>query len=384
MNEIKNLKKAAQRLKKAISHKERIILFGDSDLDGTTSVLLLEETLKNLGAQDLLVYFSEWESEDYGLNKVALQFLKPFAPALLVALDSGIGNFEEIKTAKTLGFSIIVIDHHEILGKIPAADIVVDPKQSGDHYPFKQLTTVCLVYQLSQILIGKEISSVLKQGFSELAALGIVADMMPGKDLNAELLRMGSNSIKETMRPGFSAIIRAADLTHNSPREIFQKLTAILNITAVKNHLTESYLLLKESSQEAALDLAKNLIRQAESRNQNIIQITEEISKRVENSSSPIIFEGDSQWPRVFSGAVASRICNKYKKPTFIFKKDIEKSRGSVRTAYGLNAVAALKTCSAFLTMYGGHPPAAGFTVNNENIDALKKCLEEYFKRNDD
>ncbi|PIU16026.1 hypothetical protein COT20_00985 [bacterium (Candidatus Gribaldobacteria) CG08_land_8_20_14_0_20_39_15] len=377
--EIKNLKKVARRLKKAIFHKERIILFGDSDLDGTTSVLLLEETLKNLGAQNLLVYFSEWENEDYGLNKSALQFLKSFAPALLVVLDCGIGNFEEIKIAEALGFSTIIVDHHEILGKVPAADIVVDPKQKGDLYPFKQLTTVCLIYQLSQILTGKGISPVVKQGFSELAALGIVADMMPEKDLNAELLRMGSTSIRETLRPGFLAIIRAADLTYNSPREIFQKLTVILNITKVKNHLTDSYLLLKESSWEAAMDLAKDLIRQAKSRNQDIIQITEEVSKRVENSSAPIIFEGDSQWPRVFSGAVASRICNKYKKPTFIFKKGIEKSRGSVRTAYGLDAVAALKTCSAFLTMYGGHPPAAGFTVLNENIDKLKKCLESYF-----
>ncbi|MDD5750119.1 MAG: DHH family phosphoesterase [Candidatus Pacebacteria bacterium] len=381
MSEIKNLKRAARRIKKAVSDNERIILFGDSDLDGTTSVLLLEETLMNLGAQKLSVYFPEWESEDYGLNRAALQFLKPSAPALLVVLDCGIGNFEEVKAARAMGFSIIVIDHHEILGTIPDADIVVDPKQKGDRYSFKKLTTVCLVYRLSEIMLGTRMSLILKQGFGELAAIGAVADMMPEEDLNAKLIGAGSQTIKDTLRPGIIAMLKAANLADSTPREIFKKLTAILNITAVKDHLTESYILLKGLSSEPLLDLAKDLIRKAEARNQEIFQIVEEISQKVADSSSPIIFEGRTHWSRVLSGAVASRLCNKYKKPTFIFRKDVQKSRGSVRTAHGLDAVAALKSCSPFLLMYGGHPPAAGFTVSNEKIDALKECLEEYFKQ---
>jgi len=382
MNEIKNLEKAARRLKKAISRKEKIILFGDSDLDGTTSVLLLEETLRSSGAQDLLIYFPKWESEDYGLNKMALEFLAPSAPALLVVLDCGIGNFVEIKIAKEIGFSTIIIDHHEILDKLPVADIVVDPKQKGDRYPFKKLTTVCLVYRLSEMILGAKMSPITRQSFAELAALGAVADMMPEEDLNAQLISMGAETIKTTLRPGLMAMIKAAALTDKSPREIFKRFTAILNITVVKDHLTKSYLLLKEPSIEAALDLSKGLINQAEARNQEIFQIVEDISRKIDGSFSPIIFEGESQWPRVLSGAVASRLCNKYKKPVFIFKKDVQKSRGSVRTAHGLDAVAALKSCAPLLLMYGGHPPAAGFTVKNENIDKLRECLEDYFLKN--
>lgn len=219
----------------------------------------------------------------------------------------------------------------------------------------------------------------MRQSFAELAALGVVADMMPEKDLNAKLIRMGAETIKNTLRPGLMAILKAAALTDKSPREIFQRFTAILNITAIENHLTKSYILLKESSGETALGLSKELICRAEARNQEIFQIVEDISRKIDSSLSPIIFEGESQWSRVLCGAVASRLCNKYKKPTFVFKKDIQKSRGSVRTAHGLDAVAALKSCTPLLLMYGGHPPAAGFTVANENIDKLKECLEEYF-----
>jgi len=379
MAEIKNLKKAGRRILKAVSRNERIILFGDSDLDGTTSTLILEETLRNLGARDILLYFPEWDNEDYGLNRTALQLLRDFSPALLVVLDCGIGNFEELKIAKKAGFSTIVVDHHEILGKIPPADIVVDPKQSHDPYPFKKLTTVCLAYRLGQVLLGEKISPVVEQGFLELAALGTVADMMPEEDLNAQVIRKGSCTIKETLRPGLAAMIKVAGLADRSPREIFQKLSTILNITQVRNHLTESYLLFKEPSEEAAAAMARGLLQEANARNQEITRIVGEISQKIESSFSPIIFEGESRWSRVLSGAVASRLCNKFKKPTFIFRRDAEKSRGSVRTPHGLDAVAALKSCAPLLLMYGGHPPAAGFTVQNENIEKLKECLEKYF-----
>lgn len=380
MKEIKNLKKAAVLIKKTLASRGKIIIFGDADLDGSTSALLLEETIKNIDpSADLLVYFSEWESEDYGLNKQALQALQVHAPALLIAVDCGIGNFAELLAAKALGFTTIVIDHHEILHALPAADLIIDPKQKGDSYPFKKLTTVCLVYKLSELLLGKGFNSFLQQSFAEMAALGTIADMMPEEDLNAVLVGQGAATIKQTQRPGLRAIIQAAMLGENSAREIFKKLALILNISPVVGHLTECYLLLKAASMEEALALAKKLLIEADKRNQEIYQITEIVSQMAGQSSSPIIFVGEASWPRVFSGAVASRICNKLKKPTFIFKRDTVKCRGSVRVPKNIDAVAALKSCSSLLTMYGGHPPAAGFTVPTENVDKLEECLEKYF-----
>lgn len=264
MKEIKNLKKAADLIKKILAKNGKIIIFGDADLDGSTSALLLEEAIRNVNpAADLLVYFSEWESSDYGLNKQALQALAAYAPALLIAVDCGIGNFEELLMAKIMGFTTVVIDHHEILHTLPEADLIIDPKQKGDQYPFKKLTTVCLVYKLSQLLLGKNFSSFLDQGFAELAALGTIADMMPEEDLNAVLVGQGAATIKQTQRPGLKAMIGAAGLGESSAREIFKKLSLILNISPVTNHLTECYLLLKTASQEEAMVLAKKLLGEA-------------------------------------------------------------------------------------------------------------------------
>ena len=147
--EIKNLKKAANRILKAIKQKEKIIIYGDADLDGVTSVIILEECIKNLGGKITTIYFPDREKESYGLNEKALFYFKEHDPALLIVLDCGIGNFEEMKKAKELGFEVIIIEHHEVLDKLPEASIVVDAKQKGDKYPFKYLATVGVTFRLN-------------------------------------------------------------------------------------------------------------------------------------------------------------------------------------------------------------------------------------------
>ena len=136
--EIKNLKRAAGRIKRAIKNKEKIILYGDADLDGAASVIILKESIKNLGGKVARVYFPDREKEGYGLNQKALNLLKKEAPALLILLDCGISNFKEIKLAKKLSLKVIIIDHHEVLEKLPEAEIIIDPKQPGDKYSFKE------------------------------------------------------------------------------------------------------------------------------------------------------------------------------------------------------------------------------------------------------
>lgn len=378
MQEIKNLEKAAKRIKKAIKKQEPIILYGDSDLDGVTSVLILEESIKTLSGKVDRVYFPDWETEDYGLNLTALRVLAKFSPALLCLLDCGIANFVELKQAKEMGFDIIVVDHHEILKKVPCDALVVDPKQPGDRSPFKKLTTASLSYKLSELLLGK-LSPALNQSFAELAALGTVADMMPEEGTNGVVVALGVNSITTTVRPGLKAITGVIRQGQEAPRAILQKLVAVLNVSKIESHLTQSYTLLREASYESAKALAKELFLASEKRSQEIYEIVKDISERVEGSVSPVIFEGSPDWVQVLTGSVASRICNRYKKPTFIFKIKSERSKGSVRTPKGLDAVAALKACDKYLEMYGGHPPAAGFTVKNENLDGLRKCLEGYF-----
>jgi len=193
--EIKNIDKAAKRIIKAVKNKERIVIYGDSDLDGAASVIILEETIKNLGGAAACIYFPDRETEGYGLNKKALSFLKKFSPGLLVMVDCGISNFEEIELAEKIGFETVVVDHHEVLEKLPKASIIVDPKQKGDKYPFKLFAAAGIVFKLSQEALGKKMTESVEQNFLELAALATIADMMPQKADNLDITEKGSKMI---------------------------------------------------------------------------------------------------------------------------------------------------------------------------------------------
>ncbi|MEK7103972.1 MAG: DHH family phosphoesterase, partial [Patescibacteria group bacterium] len=255
-HEIKNLKKVAKRIKEAVKKRERIIIFADADLDGTTSAIILEETIHNLSGKVDFIYFPDRGEDGYGLTEKALANFINRAPGLLVALDCGIGSFNGIKKASRAGFEVIIVDHHEILGKLPKPALIVDPKQPKDNYPFKKLANVSLIYKLSEVILGKKMPITIQKSFLELAALGAIADMMPEEDYNKKVIEGGIQCLKETFRPGFLALI---DLVHgeeigganknkDNTRSIFQKIITILNITGSKNNLTESYLLFKEKN----------------------------------------------------------------------------------------------------------------------------------------
>jgi single-stranded-DNA-specific exonuclease len=374
--EIKNLKKVAQRIKKAIKKGEKIILYGDADLDGVSSVIILKETIKNLGGEVLAVYFPNREIEGYGINESALNFLKKFAPALLITLDCGIGNFKEVKLAKKLGFEVIIIDHHEVLDRLPSASIIVDPKQKGDKYKFKGLATAGIIFKLSQILSPKMADS-LRRNFLELVALSTIADMMPQEEENKIFIEEGLSSLENSWRPGLRAFFEINELQNSGNiRMTVQKIISALNSTEVKNHSNETYLILTSDSLERAKVIARDLLEKLYQKQTRIREITNEVEEKIlKKLDSPIIFEGDVNWPLVLVGPVASKICNLYKKPTFIFKKRETESRGAVRTPSGIDAVEIMKKCSKYLLTYGGHPQAAGFAIKNENLEKFKQCL---------
>ncbi len=380
--EIKNLKKVAERIKRAIKNKERIILYGDADLDGVASVIILKESIKNLGGKVSRVYFPDRENEGYGLNQKALILLKKNAPALLILLDCGISNFCEIEEAKKIGLEVIIIDHHETLGKLPKASIIIDPKQPGDKYPFKGFANAGIVFKLSELLFGKKISQQLKEGFLELTALATIADMMPQINDNKIYIEEGLDSLKRTFRPGLKVFQEINNnFDYRSIKEITQRIISALNSSETKKHLNKAYLLLTLSDKKAAEILAKNLIEKSYQKQTRIREITEEVEERVfKRITDPIVFEGANFWQLFLLGSVASRICQKFQKPTFIFKKKEKESLGAVRTPQNINGVKAMKSCSKLLKTFGGHPLAAGFTVKNENLEKFKTCLIKYFR----
>ena len=385
--EIKNLKKAANRILKAIKSKEKIVIYGDADLDGVTSVIILKESIQNLGGDISAIYFPDREKEGYGISKAALDFLKTITPALLVALDCGIGNFQEVKIAKSLGFEVIIIDHHQILDKLPEASIIVDPKQKGDKYPFKEFAAVGIVFKLSQLLLKEKMSEAMRKNFLELVALGTIADMMIEQDENKLFIMKGLESLENSWRPGIKKFLNSIPFTPQEKnylnlRQKISKIISILNVRDIENKMPASFRVLTSSSSEDAEKIIEKLLKKNEVKKEKIREIVQEVEESLFSSSpEEIIFEGKSNWELLLLSSVASIICNKYKKPTFFFKKGNRNSQGTVRMPKGLDGVKAMLSCRQLLETYGGHALAAGFSLKNENLEKFRECLNKYFKK---
>lgn len=378
-DKIENIEKAAKRIKKAVQNKERIILYGDSDADGITSVVILQEAIKTIGGEIDTAFFPDRENDGYGINLNALELLKDKAPALFITLDLGIGNMKEVDVANKMGFEVIIVDHHETLYGVPNAHTIVDPKQPSDNFKFKGLANVGVTYNLCCEILGKDISKNLKNSFSELAAIGTIADMVPQVDQNKTIIEEGLRSLKNTYRPAFRAFLDILGEGSVFSGSLMQIISAI-NAADSVNFKNESYHLLTCSSLTACKGLAQKLLDKNQFKQQQVRNIVQEIERRIlKNPDRDIVFEGDPSWRLTMAGSAASILCQKYEKPVFIFKKGDKESCGSVRNPKGTNSVEAMKTCSDFLITYGGHAQASGFRVKTQDLKRFEDCLIKYF-----
>ena len=379
---IKNLKKAADRIRKAIKKKERIIVYGDADMDGVASVIILKEAIKNLGGENPIVYFPDREKEGYGISEAALLKLEQYSPALFVAVDCGIGNFKEVTLAKKLGFEVIIVDHHEILDKLPDTPIIVDPKQKGDRYPFKQFAAVGLVFRLAEQLFKDKMPEAIRKNFLELAAQATIADMMPRTDDNELIIAEGLSSISSSWRPGMQILLGLEDFKDLNLMERIYKVNSLLNVRDVQDNLPVAFRILTAQTREEAMAIIETLFAKYVERKEKIKKITEDLDRKVSRAGEgKFIFAGEEDWDITLLGVVASTAVQKYQKPVFLFKKMEKESHGGIRAPKGFNVVEAMKTCSGLFITYGGHPQAAGFRIKNENVAKLKECLSDYFSK---
>ncbi len=380
---IKNLQKAADRIKKAIAQKERIVLYGDADLDGITSVLIADEAIKSLGGSVTDHYFPDREKEGYGVTPKALEYLKQYAPALLVTFDLGISNFIEIPMAKKLGFEVIVVDHHKVLDKLPKADIIVDPKQLGDTYPFKEFAACGLSFQLAKAMLGKNISDALYQSMVELAALGTIADMMVKEQDNITIIQEGLDAILYSWRPGIRAFLESDIFASDANLESkVQHIIGILNVRDTKDREPGAFRLLSCSSLPKAKKMIEIFVAKNKIRREQIERAADEVRVRIfHKKADSAIFEGSEEFAYELLGAVASIMSQEKNKPAFIYKKSAKELLGSVRAPLGYDTVNAMQACGKFLDVYGGHPQASGFRTTPEKESGLRVCLTEYFNK---
>lgn len=381
--EIKNLKKAAKRIIKAVKEQEDIVIYGDADLDGAASVIILEETIKTLGGKITHVDFPDRETEGYGINKDALNRMKKFAPALLIVIDCGISNFEEVEIAKRMGFEVIIIDHHEILEKLPKASIIVDPKQKGDKYPFKFFAATGLAFQLSKEIFGKKMTDSLETGFLEITALATIADMMPKTDDNLVFIQKGIKAVPNSWRPGIKAFFEIKELYDNGfERETISKIISLLNVKYIQDGIPAPYMVLTSPSVGDAKKIIELLIKKRSQRREELDFMEEQMDKEIAKTSEGKIIFKEYSADLDMLGSLASIVCNRHKKPTFIFRKRKSVCQGVTRMPEGIDGVDAMRTYKELFITYGGHPGAGGFTLKEENLKKFEVCMIKYFEKN--
>ena len=380
---IKNIDKAAKRLHQAVERKEPIILYGDADLDGVTATIIMQETLKTLGGNVQRVYFPDRENDGYGITLKALKEFDVLSPALLVAMDLGISNFKEIDQAKKQGFDVMVVDHHVVLDKLPKADIIVDPKQKGDTYPFKELAACGVVFRLAEEILKGNMSSALRKSLVELAAIGTIADMMVREQDNVEIIREGMEVLQESWRPGISAFFNLQELEQFSNIESkLQKMISILNVRDVEDGYPASFRILSSDSEAEATAIAERLMEVHAKRREQRDLLLERVRRDIAlKKDQPIVFEGGEDFDYILLGALSSILSQEEEKPAFMYRKMRGESVGSVRAPSGQDTVEAMKHCKEHVITYGGHPQASGFRVKNTNLLKFKNCLIKYFEK---
>jgi single-stranded-DNA-specific exonuclease len=361
---MKNLKKVARRIKEAVKNKEKIVLYCDADLDGIVSVIVLEETIKELGGK-AVVYISNRDKWGYGLSKKAVFDMRKEAPGILISLDCGISNFDGAEEALKRKFELIIIDHHKTLDELPCASLILNPMQKGDRYPFKKLANAGIVYKLAEeILKDKFVAK--KNVFLELVSVATIADMVPREEDNKEILKEGLKLLEDPESKALSL------LKKEYKKEFLDKTVSLLNVSRPRGKTNKAYLFLKgkDNLKEMKADQVK--------RKKKMEKEEERIFKKVKEGDL-IIFE-EGKFPSCLAGSLASRVIRKYKKPVFLYVKEKDGVRGSVRVLSDQDSVEAMGSCKKYLQSYGGHSAAAGFILKEKNIEKFKSCLIKYFK----
>jgi single-stranded-DNA-specific exonuclease len=377
---IKNLEKAAKRIKKAISDQENIIIVGDVDPDGVTSTIILKESIEALGGEVKRCYFPERSKEGYGLSQTALNFLDVYKPGLIILVDLGIGNYEEVELAKKQGFQTVIVDHHQVLKK-PLAEVVVDPQQSGETYSFRDFSAGGLAYKLAQLLLKDQPQQAeLERSFSELAMISTIADMMPLRRDNEGIVEEGLKNLPLTNRLALQILLKKYLPHFSHLKEVVREIIGVLNVSQVgDDHFAESFLLLTSKDKEEIDFFIKKLVERAQAYREERDRVVKEVEDKIAGEEISLVFEGGSNWRFPIAGSAASILVKRYKKPVFLFSQDSKISWGSVRAPKGIDSVKLMEKCQDLLINFGGHPPASGFRLKTKNLKKFKACLEENY-----
>lgn len=382
---LKGMNAAVTRLRQAVRGGETIAVYGDYDADGVTATALLVPMLSALGAQ-VIPYIPNRMEEGYGLNQAALAKLASEGVDVVVTVDCGVRSYEEVAYANELGLDVIITDHHGVGAQLPAAVAVIDPKREDDQYPFKQFAGVGLAFKLAQALLRVErqlptsIEATLpdEEAMLDLVALGTVADLAPLVGENRALVSRGLERMNMAQRPGIAALLHEAGLQPGQVQagSVGYVLGPRLNAAGRLDDASASYKLLTTSSASEAAELAQQLGEQNRERQRLTQEMVDRARQQVRDFEDARVYVlADRSYAAGIAGLVANRIQDEFYRPALVIALEEGLSKGSARSIKGFHITRALEECGDLLERFGGHSAAAGFTIRNGNIEALREEL---------
>ncbi|MBS4033270.1 MAG: single-stranded-DNA-specific exonuclease RecJ [Ignavibacterium sp.] len=378
----RDMDKTIERIKKAIERKEKITIYGDYDTDGVCSTTILYLTLKEMGAI-VDYYLPDREKEGYGLNKEAAQLIINEGTKLIITVDCGITNVEEVEFIKNLGIEIIITDHHVPLNILPKAFSIINPWVKDDHYPFQDLAGSGVAFKVAQALLKKyplENKEAFEKWMLDLVAIGSVADMVIMKGENRVLVKYGLIVLNKTSRAGLRQLIKRAkiNLGEIDTRSIGIQISSRLNAAGRVDHANLALEMLISENDKKAEELSEKIQKLNELRQKMMEKMFKEAIQEIgDNSSDDILIVYKKNWPVGLLGITAHRLLDIFQRPCLTISIRDHEIKGCGRSIEGFNLIEFLKKFEDQFLRYGGHAGAAGFTLRENN----EKFLNEFSKK---
>ena len=377
---MKDMEKAVSRIEEAVENQENILVYGDYDVDGTTSVALMSSYLLSF-YPNVATYIPDRYEEGYGISYKGIDFAEDNNFSLIIALDCGIKAIDKVAYAFKKEVDFIICDHHRPGAEIPKAKAVLDPKQEDCDYPFKELCGCGVGFKLIQALASKKGATIDDLVlYLDLVATAIGADIVPIVGENRILAYHGLKVINENPRPGFEAILKQVKKEKLTITDVVFIIAPRINAAGRMKHGNHAVTLLCETDNNLAAEYAIDIDTYNTDRRDADKRITIEALVQIEKNKEQDRFTSvvfDENWHKGVIGIVASRLIETYYRPTLVFTKSGEMLAASARSVKGFDVYNALENCSEYIEQFGGHKYAAGLTLKPENYKSFKAQFEK-------
>lgn len=383
---MRDMREAVTRILRAIELKEKILIYGDYDVDGTTSTVILKKALSIIGA-DVSYYIPERLKDGYGLRDDAMQMAKDSGYHLIISVDTGIRAQQAVEHARSLGLDIIITDHHIPEEGLPRANAVLNPKRPDCEYPNKNLAGCGVAFKLAQALLMETGRKRFTESFIKIAAIGTIADIVPLVGENRVIAKYGLEGLRHPNNPGLRALLEVAGITGKSVScfDVGFRIGPRINAVGRMAGASAAVDLFDAPDLETAMRLAVEMNEQNSARQQIEADILKQVMSKIEGDTalgdSHVAVIAGEGWHRGVIGIVASKVVDHLHRPAIIISIENGVGHGSGRSIQAFHLLDGLESCSDLFERFGGHSHAAGLAMRADKIDELRERLNKHARK---